>query len=88
MDLGSAGSGRECQPNRWPASSVPVGPVQSNISYGQAVNMIMERACTKARSWLPSDRKSADHHQSAFEDYRYLKYQSPAMVFGLAICCA
>ncbi|HET9778991.1 MAG TPA: hypothetical protein VFP81_06875 [Propionibacteriaceae bacterium] len=34
----------------------PGGPVQSNIPYGQAVNMIMERAYTKALSWSPSDR--------------------------------
>jgi AraC-like DNA-binding protein len=41
--------------------------VQSNIPYGQAVNMIMEGADTKALSWSPSDRKPADHHQSAFQ---------------------
>jgi AraC-like DNA-binding protein len=50
-----------------PAHEPPGGPVQSNIPYGQAVNMIMEGADTKALSWSPSDRKPADHHQSAFQ---------------------
>lgn len=31
----------------------PGGPVHSNVPYGQAVNMIMERAYTKALSWSP-----------------------------------
>jgi hypothetical protein len=32
-----------------------------------AVNMIMEPADTKALSWSPSDRKPANHDQSAFQ---------------------